>query len=385
MLLNLLVIGTGDFVFGKGGNLGTIAPSLFFNNQHCIQKITFISKSKKSCEEAKKRFNKIYGKSKNFIRSEFFNLEEISLSKLISSQTFDAAIISTPDHTHCEISVKISKKKISSLVVKPMALTLSDCRRMIDCAEKNEVYGCVEFHKRFDILNLSIRDYLNQKKIGELLYSVINYSQPSYVPKEKFKKWAANTNVFSYLGVHYVDLIYFFTGFIPISVSSWGQDIFFKKNNINTFDSIQTIVEWKKPNGQIFISSHNTNWIDSENSSAISEQNFYIVGINGKISSDQKHRGLQIVSNQNGIEDINPYFSTKIKDSISGEYFFGYGEKSISQFLIDIMKLKKKIIKLEKLVKNRSSYQNSVISIAVIEAATKSLENNNKKVRINLK
>ena len=65
----------------------------------------------------------------------------------------------------------------------------------------------------------------------------------------------------------------------------------------------------EKPNGKVFVSTHVTNWVESNNSSAMSDQKISIVGSTGKIVSDQKNRGLQVINDKDKIQDINPYFS----------------------------------------------------------------------------
>ena len=61
----------------------------------------------------------------------------------------------------------------------------------------------------------------------------IEYSQPREIPLKLFKKWSQDTNIFQYLGVHYVDLIYFLTGFQPISAYATGvKNYLFSKKGI---------------------------------------------------------------------------------------------------------------------------------------------------------
>ena len=72
-----------------------------------------------------------------------------------------------------------------------------------------------------------------------------------------------------------------------------------KKNKINTWDSIQVIINWKSKNNKFFTSAHITNWIDPNETSALSDQKISIVGTKGRISCDQKNRGVVAVSTGN--------------------------------------------------------------------------------------
>ena len=149
-----------------------------------------------------------------------------------------------------------------------------------------------------------------------------------------------------------------------------------KKCKIDTWDSIQVVIEWKKPNGEIFISTHITNWIESNNSSAMSDQKISIVGENGKILSDQKNRGLQVINDKNKIQDVNPYFTTF--DDLSKDtenIFFGYGIKSVSNFISNVDKVINHNKNYKLFQKNNSCFKQSLISTGVIEAVNKSLKN----------
>ena len=74
--------------------------------------------------------------------------------------------------------------------------------------------------------NIIIKNKIINRDIGNLLYAVIEYSQKIIIPTKIFKSWSGKSNVFQYLGVHYVDLIYFMTNFKPIKVHALGQKKF---------------------------------------------------------------------------------------------------------------------------------------------------------------
>ncbi len=211
----------------------------------------------------------------------------------------------------------------------------------------------------------------------------VNYSQRKIIPTKQFKKWVNKSNIFQYLGVHYVDLINFITDSKPISVNAWGLKDYLKEKNINTWDSIHAVIEWKNKNNN-FLSLHSCNWIDSNKSSAMSDQKISFIGTKGRIDSDQKNRGLQIVDDKNGINDLNPYFSNKFLSSSNKSYFSGYGISSINNFLKDVHELINNQINLKFLEKSRPSFKSSQISVYVTDAINKSLSSKNKKIKINL-
>ena len=252
--------------------------------------------------------------------------------------------------------------------------------------EKQRVYGAVEFHKRFDEANLKLKDLIQNKSLGDILYCAVEYSQRKSIPTKVFKSWAAKINIFQYLGVHYVDLIHFVSGAKPIRVMAVGQKNLLKKKGINTYDAIQALIEWKMPKtGNRFISSILTNWIDPKTTSAMSDQKIKIIGTKGRYDSDQKNRGVQVVTEKEGIEDFNPYFSQFYPGVDGRKIFKGYGPQSINQFLIDVEDIKEGLKDTFYFYGKRPTFKDSLVSTAVIDAATKSLEKNNSWVSINLK
>ena len=108
--------------------------------------------------------------------------------------------------------------------------------------------------------------------------------------------------------VHYVDIIHHLTSAKPFRVTAVGQKNFLKSKGVDTFDAIETVIEWKKGTNT-FSSTFLCNWIDPNNTSAVSYQSVKFIGTKGRIESDQKNRGLQLITDRDGIEDINPYFN----------------------------------------------------------------------------
>ena len=94
----------------------------------------------------------------------------------------------------------------------------------------------VEFHKRFDKHNILLKNTYESKKLGQPLYFNIEYSQKKIIPEKIFRKWVNKTNILQYLGIHYIDLVYFITKATPIRVLAMGQKNWLKKQKIPTLN-----------------------------------------------------------------------------------------------------------------------------------------------------
>ena len=115
----------------------------------------------------------------------------------------------------------------------------------------------------------------------------------------------------------------------------------------------------------------------------MSDQKITVVGTKGRYQVDQKNRGAQLVTQQGGVEDVNPYFS-QIYVGGDGEIGVnGYGPQSIWQFLADVKDLTNGVVTVKELTAKRPSFKESLVSTAVVEAVNESLDNNGEWVGIN--
>jgi len=386
--MNIVVIGAGMYVCGKGTKgYGTIMPAIFeWSKKNLIGKVYVAATSWDSVKLAKDKINTLKQDMGIDVEVVYFPVsgknDSDSFKEAINKIPKPAcAVVAVPDHLHKMAASFAIDSKLHTLVVKPLAPTLEEARELVSLQAKNGVYCACEFHKRFDHANLMLKDVISKGKIGDPLYFLAEFSQRKSLPSEIFKKWINNTNIFQYLGVHYVDIIYFATGATPKRVMAMGQKGWLAQKGINNYDSIQGTIEWEMASGKKFSSYILTNWIDPEKTSAVSDQKIKVIGTKGRFESDQKKRGITMVTDENGIEEPNPYFCTKLGQK-GGVECKGYGIESVCQFLDDAGLVEKKKIKLEELENKRPTFRQSLVSTAVLDAVNKSLENNGAWIKI---
>jgi predicted dehydrogenase len=383
--MKILVIGAGMYVTGRyGTGEGTILASLA--QASCdlkIERVDIIARNplnENIIKDATDRINQRIGA--NLITT-YHSISSVK-DYLNLNSDYDAAIIAVPDHIHYEIAREVIEKHLHCLIVKPLTNCLSDAQDLVRIQQQNGVYGAVEFHKRFDESNRLIRRYIEDNAIGVVKYFVINYSQRLSIPLEVFKEWSTKTNIFQYLGVHYVDLVYYLTGAIPERVMAIGTMGVLSEYGINTFDSIHAIIQWRVNKGNdSFITVMNISWIDPYCTSALSDQKFLLVGSSGIVNADQKNRGIELIKDGIGIQHPNPYFSDYLPKIDGGLEFQGYGYRSIRRFLDDIHELKSGSTTIDRLDMTRPSFRQALVSTAVIDAVNKSIKQSSKWVDIN--
>ncbi len=378
--LNIVVIGTGMYVCGRGTDgYGTILPAVYeWARCGCMGDIYIVGTHIEGINTVKRKvekLNRLFGleiEPKYFPKSDNCDPEAYKVA-IRDIPRPACAMVVVPDQLHRDIAGDTVCNNIHTLVVKPLAPTVKEVVELIGLQEKSGVYCAVEFHKRLDRSNLKLRDTVVSGKIGDPLYFIVEYSQRKSIPEEKFKSWVDGTNLFQYLGIHYVDIIYFVTGAIPRRVMAIGQKNYLSSRGINNYDSIQVVVEWEMPSGALFSSVFITNWIDPESSSAMSNQRIKVIGTKGRYEADQKKRGICVTSDEEGIEEPNPDFCSMYGSRNGDISFQGYGIDSITRFLKDVTQIERGQLKVEELENRRPTFKESIVPTVIIEAVNRSI------------
>ena len=82
----------------------------------------------------------------------------------------------------------------------------------------------MEYHKRFDDRSLMARRQYRAGLLGEFRLGTARLFEKWYYRHSNFQNWMTteNSDAFTYIGCHYVDLVHFITGLMPVAVSVYG-------------------------------------------------------------------------------------------------------------------------------------------------------------------
>ena len=368
------------YVCGKGtDNFGTVLPAVMqFSQRNLLDQVQIAARSKKSLTILDHKLEQLKNSLNIPLEPVFYPYDsafdpDSYLKALKELPDPGVVIIVTPDDLHYEMALACINAGKHILVVKPLTPTIKEARQLADAAKKANVYGAVEFHKRWDLANLKLKEAISTGKIGDPLYFHVEYSQRKKIPSEIFSSWAEKTNIFQYIGVHYADIIYFVTGSRPERLIATRQAKWLTGKGINTSDAIQVLIEWSDG----FVSTILTNWIDPDRSTAMSQQLIKAVGTKGRIESDQTDRGIHITGDLDGVEYFNPYFCQPYRDSDSNAIRYkGYGIDSITQFLSDTANIVQGSLAPQDLEGRRPTFNDALVSTAIVEGVNISLFQN---------
>src|SRR3954468_24302604 len=219
----------------------------------------------------------------------------------------DAVAVATPDNLHTEVILAALKANAHVLTEKPMCLDIQEADQILELAQKAKRIVAVDMHKRYDPDHLRVRDDI-QKRIGEPLYGTAYLEEPLEVSTSTFK-WAEQSDPFSYVGPHWVDLIHHYYHSKPRSLTAVGQKKRLARQGINAYDAVQVRVDYA--NG-MSINFHN-NWITPPEFEGPVNQGHEIVGTDGKVESDKKYRGFRWWNQGDASRTANNHFTRQVR------------------------------------------------------------------------
>ncbi len=109
-------------------------------------------------------------------------------------------------------------------VVKPLVLTHAHAEEIARLSRQRGLMLGVDYHKRFDYRNMIARSEYRKGRFGEFRLAQANLHECWYYRDSNFQNWCTceNSDMFTYIGCHYVDLVAFITGLRPVAVSVYG-------------------------------------------------------------------------------------------------------------------------------------------------------------------
>jgi predicted dehydrogenase len=134
------------------------------------------------------------------------------------------AVIALPDQLHFEAIMKALESGHHVIAVKPLVLTAAHSQQIENESRRRGLFCGIEYHKRFDDRSLMARRKYRGGQFGEFRLGTASLMEKWYYRHSNFQNWCTteNSDAFTYIGCHYVDLVHFITGLLPASVSVYG-------------------------------------------------------------------------------------------------------------------------------------------------------------------
>ena len=151
----------------------------------------------------------------------FPNLYKDLLGKMGSG---NLVVVATPDQTHYSIIKDCLNAGQHTITVKPLVLRYSEAIELENLAKEKGLFLGIEYHKRMDDRALMARQHYREGHFGDFRLAQASMIEPYFYKDSNFQNWCVceNSDMFAYVGCHYVDQIHFITGLLPVEVSVYG-------------------------------------------------------------------------------------------------------------------------------------------------------------------
>ena len=220
---------------------------------------------------------------------------------MLARERPDAVGIFTPNHLHCEFTVKALSAGAHVLVEKPMAPTAAAAREMVDAATRARRVLMVAMQRRFGGIERAIKDAVTNGAIGRphFIRARLSHGGPdSWAPGQKWFTTAleAGGGAMIDLGVHVADLAIWYMG----EIESVSGQVGTLAKQIEVDDTGAMIMRFKS--GAIGVVE--ASWSSMPALSAIE-----IYGSEGRVMAGYPRNDISILK-----ADGNPAATIKLKD-----------------------------------------------------------------------
>ena len=276
----------------------------------------------------------------------------------------DVLGVATPDHLHTPVVLDALKAGVHVLTEKPLCLDIHEADEILASEEAADRIVAVDMHKRYDPDHLRIRGDIRDR-IGRPLYGTAYLEEPLEVSTSTFK-WAAQSDPFSYVGSHWVDLFLHYYQSKPAALTAVGQKMRLASEGIDAYDAVQVRVDFE--NGMSI--QFQNNWITPPDFEGPVNQGHEIVGTLGKVESDQQYRGLRWWQQGGGSRTANNHFTREVsRPAGQAPAYVGYGVDSITASLAAVCRFKFLQATRQELADTYPNTRDARIVVAILHAA----------------
>jgi len=242
---------------------------------------------------------------------------------LLADDLIKAVSVVTPDFAHADIAVAAAEAGKHVLVEKPLAMTVEDCRRIMEAAERSGVKLMVDFHNRWSPPFYRAWEAIRRGQIGEPQHVYYRLSDRIYVPTEMLS-WAAKSTVAWFIGTHSIDTVRWLLDDEVRRVYAVSRSRVLKEMGVDTPDFYQATLEFKSGATAVVENS----WILPNTTPNIIDLKCEIVGSKGALYVDgSHHRTLEKYT-----ETEASYPDVLVMPAVYGEQK-GFAAESIRHFI----------------------------------------------------
>ena len=326
------------------------------------------------------------------------NYPDIAKKVISKMPKHSIVVVAVPDQIHYPMLKTALEYEQHICCVKPLVLKYSQSVEIEkEAYEKGLVVG-VEYHKRLDDRALIAKRLYGEGKFGQFRIGHAEMNEPYYYRHSNFQNWCTceNTDMFTYVGCHYVDQVHMITGLLPKYVSVYGIKDKYPNGNEGYLWTDARII-WE--NGACLNVTDVMGYPDEGPGGNYQGLRMYFSGDDksGMLFHDDQYRGVKYCYVKKGSDPGDTYYAEPSPDyfkyvKLGGEGLtpVGYGYRSIDFIIRNACKCIEagKLAARQKLLKQfdddgvMATPANSAYNELVMEAGRLSILNSGREVEI---
>ncbi|HUV65163.1 MAG TPA: Gfo/Idh/MocA family oxidoreductase [Sedimentisphaerales bacterium] len=314
-------------------------------------------------------------------------------------------VVAVPDQIHYPVIQAALAADQHVCCVKPLVSKYSQAVEIEKTAYEKGLVVAAEYHKRLDDRALMARRLYREGKFGEFRIGHAEMNEPYYYRHSNFQSWCTveNSDMFTYVGCHYVDQVHFITGLLPKAISVYGIEDTYPNGNVGYLWTDARVI-WE--NDACLHVTNVMGYPDEGPGGNFQGIRMYCrgEGKSGMLVHNDQYRGIEHCYVEKGSEPGDTYYAEPSPDyfkyvELGGEGLtpVGYGYRSIEYIVKNICKCidgsagvddKQALIRRQKLIGQfddegiMATPANSSYNELVTEAGRLSIRNGGREVEI---
>ncbi|GII98304.1 oxidoreductase family protein [Sediminihabitans luteus] len=162
------------------------------------------------------------------------------LERMIAEQHVDRVIVTTPDALHADVVVRALRAGADVVLEKPMTTSVEGCRAISAALAETGRDLVLTFNYRYSPRNSALRRVIASGEIGEVTAVHLEWVLDTVHGADYFRRWHRDREVSGGLLVHkashHFDLVNWWVGDEPVSVTAHGRRRFYGPENAPSAD-----------------------------------------------------------------------------------------------------------------------------------------------------
>lgn len=151
------------------------------------------------------------------------------VDKLLSDDEINAIYIATPPNLHCEQTIRAARAGKHILCEKPMAMSVSECKQMVDACQKEGITLMIAYYRNHYPNVVKMKTLMDEDAIGDVVLARINCTSYYNPNRQDLKNWRINPEisgggVLMDIGSHRISLLQYLLGDV-VSVKGLAETV----------------------------------------------------------------------------------------------------------------------------------------------------------------